>query len=85
MDRHEHIGKGAIGRRGFRNLMTDPRLATVPKFLETPKDETLELDRKNLATLRGSRPPLPAGEGRLRRNALSSAHNTSSSWPAPSP
>jgi deoxyribonuclease IV len=52
VDRHEHIGKGAIGRRGFRNLMTDPRLARVPKFLETPKDETLALDRKNLATLR---------------------------------
>ena len=52
VDRHEHIGKGAIGRRGFRNLMTDPRLARVPKFLETPKDESLALDRKNLATLR---------------------------------
>ncbi len=52
VDRHEHIGKGAIGRTGFRNLMTDPRLAAVPKFLETPKDSTLDLDRKNLATLR---------------------------------
>ena len=52
VDRHEHIGKGRIGRRGFRNLMTDARLAAIPKFLETPKDETLDLDRKNLATLR---------------------------------
>lgn len=52
MDRHEHIGKGSIGRRGFRSLMTDPRLARIPKFLETPKDETLAFDRKNLATLR---------------------------------
>lgn len=52
VDRHEHIGKGAIGRRGFRNLMTDPRLARVPKFLETPKDESLAFDRRNLATLR---------------------------------
>ena len=52
VDRHEHIGKGSIGRRGFRNLMTDPRLAHVPKFLETPKDETLDLDRRNLAALR---------------------------------
>ena len=52
VDRHEHIGKGAIGRKGFRNLMTDPRLAAIPKFLETPKDETLDLDRKNLAALR---------------------------------
>jgi deoxyribonuclease-4 len=63
VDRHEHIGKGAIGRRGFRNLMTDPRLAKVPKFLETPKDETLELDRKNLATLRRLSSPSPGGRG----------------------
>ncbi|MDQ5858004.1 MAG: deoxyribonuclease IV, partial [Acidobacteriota bacterium] len=52
VDRHEHIGRGSIGRRGFRNLMTDPRLAAIPKFLETPKDETLDHDRANLAVLR---------------------------------
>jgi deoxyribonuclease-4 len=52
VDRHEHIGKGRIGTRGFRNLMTDPRLRDVPKYLETPKDEDLAFDRKNLATLR---------------------------------
>ncbi len=52
VDRHEHIGKGSIGRTGFRNLMTDPRLSAIPKFLETPKDSTLDLDRENLATLR---------------------------------
>jgi len=59
VDRHEHIGRGAIGRRGFRNLMTDPRLASIPKFLETPKDETLALDRRNLATLRRLASPSP--------------------------
>ncbi|HEV8610224.1 MAG TPA: deoxyribonuclease IV [Thermoanaerobaculia bacterium] len=53
VDRHEHIGLGTIGRRGFRNLMSDPRLAAIPKFLETPKDEdTLEQDRRNLTVLR---------------------------------
>ena len=52
VDRHEHIGRGRIGREGFRNLMTDPRLARIPKFLETPKDDTPALDRRNLATLR---------------------------------
>jgi deoxyribonuclease-4 len=52
VDRHEHIGRGTIGRAGFRNLMTDPRLAGIPKFLETPKDDTLVADRKNLAILR---------------------------------
>lgn len=52
VDRHEHIGRGAIGESGFRNLMRDPRLAGIPKFLETPKDESLDWDRVNLATLR---------------------------------
>jgi endonuclease IV len=32
--------------------MTDPRLAAIPKFLETPKDDTLAHDKKNLAVLR---------------------------------
>ena len=52
VDRHEHIGRGEIGEAGFANLMTDPRLAAIPKFLETPKDEALDFDRQNLATLR---------------------------------
>ena len=52
VDRHEHIGRGTIGRRGFVNLMTDPLLAAIPKFLETPKNDTLDFDRKNLAVLR---------------------------------
>ncbi|MFI5253500.1 MAG: deoxyribonuclease IV [Bacteroidota bacterium] len=52
VDRHEHIGKGAIGIGGFRNLMNDPRLKKIPKILETPKGEDLAEDRMNLATLR---------------------------------
>jgi len=52
VDRHEHIGRGHIGKRGFRNLMRDARLAAIPKFLETPKDEGLDHDRANLAALR---------------------------------
>jgi deoxyribonuclease-4 len=51
VDRHEHIGRGYIGSAGFRNLMTDPRLLSVPKFLETPKDERLDFDRRNLSML----------------------------------
>jgi deoxyribonuclease-4 len=35
-DRHEHIGAGNIGRNGLRNLLTHPRLAAVPTYLETP-------------------------------------------------
>jgi deoxyribonuclease-4 len=52
VDRHEHIGTGKIGVAGFGNIMRDPRLAAVPKFLETPKDKEGAFDRTNLATLR---------------------------------
>jgi deoxyribonuclease-4 len=51
-DRHEHIGKGAIGLEGFKCFMQDPRLSEIPKILETPKDDDLEFDRMNLKTLR---------------------------------
>jgi len=52
LDRHEHIGKGEIGKTGFRCLVRDERLRHVPKILETPKGEDLSEDRKNLALLR---------------------------------
>ena len=52
VDRHEHIGKGAIGKLGFRFLMQDKRLAKVPKILETPKGEDLKEDVMNLKVLR---------------------------------
>ncbi|HTK81273.1 MAG TPA: deoxyribonuclease IV [Bacteroidota bacterium] len=52
VDRHEHIGKGAMGESSFRLLMRDERLQNIPKILETPKEEDLEEDRVNLATLR---------------------------------
>lgn len=51
-DRHEHIGRGAIGEAGFAALLRDPRLRAVPFILETPKDEDPEDDLRNLATLR---------------------------------
>src|SRR5262245_47568536 len=43
LDRHEHIGRGKIGRAGFQNSLRDPRWAGVPMILETPK----ELDERN--------------------------------------
>lgn len=52
VDRHEHIGKGAIGLEGFRNLLNDSRLAGLPMVIETPKGENLAEDRENLQTLR---------------------------------
>jgi len=51
-DRHEHIGKGMIGRSGFRLIMKDERLKHVPKILETPKGEDLKEDKMNLSVLR---------------------------------
>jgi deoxyribonuclease-4 len=53
VDRHEHIGRGAIGVEGFRLVMTDPGLAGVPKILETPKEtDGRPMDPVNLALLR---------------------------------
>lgn len=50
VDRHEHIGKGKIGKTAFRCLMNDVRLSGVPKVLETPKEN--DMDRVNLGVLR---------------------------------
>jgi deoxyribonuclease-4 len=52
VDRHEHVGQGAIGAAGFRALMQDARVAGVPKILETPKGIEGVHDRRNLALLR---------------------------------
>jgi deoxyribonuclease-4 len=52
VDRHEHIGKGAIGKIGFRLLMNDDRFRTVPKILETPKGPEMKEDVKNMRLLR---------------------------------
>ena len=52
VDRHEHIGQGAIGLAGFENLLNDPRFAGLPMTLETPKSENLAEDRENLKILR---------------------------------
>lgn len=52
VDRHEHIGEGEIGIEAFRLLMRDPRLARIPKILETPKDEAMTEDFRNLKVLR---------------------------------
>ncbi len=52
VDRHEHIGKGMIGKNGFRLLMQDTRLIHIPKILETPKGKDLKKDKMNLMILR---------------------------------
>ncbi len=53
-DRHEQIGVGMLGEAPFRRIMTDPRLAAIPKVLETPKgDDMVTNDRRALKKLRG--------------------------------
>ena len=52
IDRHEHIGMGALGQLPFRLLMNDKRFENVPKIIETPKDKDMKNDRRNLAVLR---------------------------------
>ena len=52
-DRHELIAEGAIGEAAFRRIMTDERLAAVPKLIETPKLDDFETtDRRMLELLR---------------------------------
>ncbi|MGD2069868.1 MAG: deoxyribonuclease IV [Gemmatimonadota bacterium] len=52
-DRHEHLGEGSLGVEPFRRLVLDERFTSVPKLLETPKeDDPVELDLRNLNLLR---------------------------------
>jgi deoxyribonuclease-4 len=53
VDRHEHIGKGMIGKKGFAHLMNDHRFDTIPKILETAKGPEMKEDVRNMRTLRG--------------------------------
>ncbi|WP_041082247.1 deoxyribonuclease IV [Thermotoga profunda] len=41
LDRHENIGKGFIGDRGFRNFLSFPQIQNIPWILETPNEEDL--------------------------------------------
>ena len=52
VDRHEHIGEGAIGIDAFRFIMNDQRLRAIPKIIETPKKKgPVDCDRVNLRRL----------------------------------
>jgi len=39
LDRHEHIGMGAIGERGFANILRTSTFRRLPLICETPVDE----------------------------------------------
>ncbi|MGZ8492669.1 MAG: deoxyribonuclease IV, partial [Gemmatirosa sp.] len=52
-DRHELIAEGSLGETPFRRIMTDERLAHVPKIIETPKgDDATVTDTRMLTLLR---------------------------------
>lgn len=51
VDRHEHIGKGSIGEKGFETLLNNPFLSNVPVILETPKENDDD-DLRNLKVVR---------------------------------
>lgn len=55
VDRHEHIGKGHVGKEAFRLVLNDPHFSKVPGVLETPKgdfEDESPLDKANLRLLR---------------------------------
>lgn len=53
VDRHEHIGRGRIGKDAFRYIIQDVRFEDIPKIIETPKTgKRDEMDNVNLKLLR---------------------------------
>ena len=51
LDRHQHVGKGRIGKEPFRRLLNDPRLKHAAFIAETPIDAPGD-DRRNVAALK---------------------------------
>jgi deoxyribonuclease-4 len=71
LDRHQGIGKGKIGIKGFRSLLSHIAFRRIPMILETPKRGPSD-DAENLSRIRGifhslgERPDkrnLPTGSG----------------------
>jgi len=55
VDRHEHVGRGKIRRKGFLRVLSYRGWLHVPRILETPKgedDRGRNRDRMNLRRLR---------------------------------
>lgn len=60
VDRHEHIGRGEIGRDAFRFLVNDSRFEDVPGCLETPgENKDFRRNLKLLKSMRGEKPSSP--------------------------
>lgn len=63
-DRHENIGKGEIGRAGFRAVLAHPALRDLPGIIETPGFEDEGPDRKNIQILKRLRREASRGASR---------------------
>ncbi|GIV10353.1 MAG: putative endonuclease 4 [Fimbriimonadales bacterium] len=48
VDRHEHIGEGALGLGAFELILNDPRFATCPMLIETPDEQRFAEDLEKL-------------------------------------
>lgn len=63
LDRHQHIGAGAIGPAGLRHLLQNEWLGRLPAYLETPGMDVgydaINLQRVALLLLGEELPPLP--------------------------
>lgn len=51
LDRHEHIGMGAIGERGFTGILKNATIKRLPLICETPVDERCD-DVGNITKVR---------------------------------
>jgi len=59
-DRHWHIGRGKIGKKGFEIILSHRRLGRIPAIMETPKKLPGD-DTRNMKTARGLAAP-PRGK-----------------------
>ena len=51
VDRHQHIGRGYIGEKAFRRILTHPKVRDKTFIVETPVDEEGD-ERQNIETLK---------------------------------
>lgn len=53
VDRHENIGEGHIGIKGFKTILNHSSLANIPFILEVPGFDGKGPDKRNIDTLNG--------------------------------
>ncbi|HET9852719.1 MAG TPA: deoxyribonuclease IV [Candidatus Limnocylindrales bacterium] len=76
-DRHEHVGAGRIGPRGFRHLLTHPLVQEKPFILETPGMDDgydlINLERARALIAGEDLPALPPEAFLFKRRSAASA------------